>query len=255
MMHSGLKADEKVFSALEIPAATVPTCSTSRSAEDHGEQAVGTAPPILRTDLIDAIRSLDCICKVVKIGESLFFLPSSRPNNSNTSLPLFAGAMFSEEAVKMASEILQRDGEDLLSVIDAEAFYKTEPAPPKPQVIAALRKDILPFVTLLSATVPEVMQLLEDAGIPADYPRGIPDVQALAKTLTQNLGPQYVVIKREFIDEDDGATTLHYVLAGGAAGAGPPVMETFRFENPSRLFGASYYIPRKSCGNEHPSIL
>lgn len=89
------------------------------------------------------------------------------------------------------------------------------------------------------------MQLLEDAGVPADYPRGIPDVQALAKSLAQNLGPQYVVIKREFIDEDDGVTTLHYVLVGGGADAEPPVMVTSRFENPTRVFGASYYVSCK----------
>lgn len=57
------------------------------------------------------------------------------------------------------------------------------------------------------------MQLLDNAGIPADYPRGSPDVQAIANTLAQQLGPQYVLIKRGLIDEDDGATTLHHLLA------------------------------------------
>lgn len=87
------------------------------------------------------------------------------------------------------------------------------------------------------------MQLLENAGIQAEYLRGIPDVQAVAKTLAQSLGPQYVIIKREFVDEDDAATTLHYVLVGGRADAEPPVMVTSRSKNPKRVLGASYYIP------------
>lgn len=134
--------------------------------------------------------------------------------------------------------------------MDVEPFFKTWSAPPKPEVVAALRKDLLPSTTILLATVPEVMQLLEDAGIPADYPRDIPDVHALAKTLAQNLGPQYVVIKREFVDEDDGATTLHYVLVGGDADAAPHVMATSRSENPNRTLGASYSIPRKCFGSK-----
>lgn len=181
---------------------------------------------------------------------SVASLPSMRRTNADVYSLVLAGAMFSEEAVKTASEILQRNGADVLSVFDAEPFFKTESSPPKPHVVAALRRDVLPSITLLSATVPEVIGLLEDAGIPAGYPRGIPDVQALAKTLAQKLGPQYVMIKREFIDEEDGATTLHYVLISGAADAGPPVMETFRFENPKRMFGASYFVPRKFCGIE-----
>lgn len=153
--------------------------------------------------------------------------------------------MSSQEAIKIVSEILKQNGTEVMSVMDVEPFFKTWHSPPKPEVIAALRKDLLPSITLLSATVPEVMQLLEDAGIPADYPRGIPDVQAMAKTLARNLGPQYVIIKREFLDEDDGATTLHYVLVGSSADAEPPVMVTSRSENPKRVIGASYSIPCK----------
>lgn len=131
-----------------------------------------------------------------------------------------------------------------MSVLDAEPFFKTgEPALPKPKIVEALRKDVLPYISVLSATVPEAMRLLEDAGVPVNYPRGMPDVQALAKTAVTELGPQFVIIKREFLDEDDGATTLHYVLAGG--GAEPAVMSTSRFENPQRVFGVSYSIPRK----------
>lgn len=151
--------------------------------------------------------------------------------------------MLSEESITMASEILRNGGEEYMSVLDAEPFFKAESVPPKSEVITALRRDILPYVSVLSSTVPEAMHLLENAGIPVVYPRGIPDVHALAKTVATKLGPQHVIIKREFTDEDNGATTLHYVLAG--SGTEPPVMVTSRSENPKRVLGASYSIPRK----------
>lgn len=160
------------------------------------------------------------------------------------------GAIVSEAQIKAISELLPQNGAGRMSVIDVEAFFKSGTSGSKPDVVAVLRRDVLPSITLLSATVPGIMHLLEDAGIPAGYPRGIPDVQALATTVAQALGPQYVIIKREFIDEEDGATTLHYVLAGRGANAQPPVMETFRVANPRRVFGASYAIPRKLPGSK-----
>lgn len=69
----------------------------------------------------------------------------------------------------------------------------------------------------------------------------------MAKTLARNLDPQYVIIKKEFVDEDDGATILHYDLASG--GAESVVMANFRFENPKQVFGTSYSIPCKSFGS------
>lgn len=160
--------------------------------------------------------------------------------------------MFSVETIKITSEILQQSNTQLMSVIDVEPFFKTDRAPPKPEVVTALRKHLLPSITLLSATVPGAMQLLADAGIPVDHPRGIPDVQAMAETLAQRLGPQYVVIQREFVDEDDGATTLHYVLVGGGDGAEVPVKVTSRSANPKRVLGVSYYVSRESFCKEAP---
>lgn len=151
---------------------------------------------------------------------------------------MVTGALFSEESIKTVSYILQQDTE-LITVIDVEPFFKTGPTP-KPEVVAALRKDILPFTTILSATVPEVKQLLDEAGIPVDYPKSVQDVLLMANTL-RSLGPKFVIIKREIFDEGDGTTTLHFVLCGGEE----PLTVTSRFENPNRLFGASYSIPCK----------
>ncbi|KAL7946387.1 pyridoxamine kinase [Trichoderma barbatum] len=148
------------------------------------------------------------------------------------------GALFSEESIKLVSTRLQKHTQ-LMSVMDVEPFFKTGTAP-KPEVISALRKDILPSITILSATVPEVKALLNEAGIPIDYPKSIQDVQSMAKTL-RSLGPEYVVIKREIFDESDGATTLHFVLCGSEE----PLTVTSRCENPKRLLGASYSIPGK----------
>jgi hydroxymethylpyrimidine/phosphomethylpyrimidine kinase len=53
---------------------------------------------------------------------------------------------------------------------------------------------------VLSATVPEAKLLLDDVGVPADYPKSMEDVKSLAK-FVQALGPRYVLIKREILDE------------------------------------------------------
>jgi hydroxymethylpyrimidine/phosphomethylpyrimidine kinase len=126
-----------------------------------------------------------------------------------------------------------------MSILDIEPFFKTGPAP-KIEVISALRKDILPFINILSATVPEVKALLNEAGILIDYPKSIQDVLSMANAL-RSLGPKYVIIKREIFEEGDGTTTLHFVLCGDTE----PLIVTSRCENPKKLFGVSYSIPRK----------
>ena len=123
--------------------------------------------------------------------------------------------------------------------MDAEPFFKTGP-PPSSEIVAALTKHVLPSVNVLSATVPEVKALMDAAGIPVDYPRSVHDVSLMAAS-ARKLGPEYVIIKREFVDAEDKATTLHYVLSGPAGSA----METLRCRNPKGVFGASYSVPRK----------
>ena len=127
----------------------------------------------------------------------------------------------------------------LITVIDVEPFFKTGPVP-KPEVIAALRKHILPSITVLSATVPEAKALLEDAGIPVAHPNSIRDVQLMASRL-RDLGPEYVIIKREIFEEGEGTSTLHFVLCGSSE----PLTDVSRHANPKGLFGASYSVPRK----------
>lgn len=148
------------------------------------------------------------------------------------------GALSSEESIKIVSSSLQQNAH-LMSVIDVEPFFKIGPAP-KAEVITALRTDILPFISVLSATVPEVKALLDESGILIDYPRSIQDVLSMANSL-RSLGPKYVIIKREIFEESDGTTTLHFVLCGGEE----PLIVTSRCENPKRVFEASYSIPRK----------
>lgn len=96
-------------------------------------------------------------------------------------------------------------------------------------------------MTLLSATVPEVKALLDEAGIAAEYPKNMEDVVQMAKT-TQSLGPKHVIIKREIFDEGSKTTTLHFVLAGEGE---EPVIKSARFENPKGVAGTSYSIPRQ----------
>ncbi len=148
------------------------------------------------------------------------------------------GALFSVESVEIVSDILKRYTQ-VLSVIDVEPIFKTGPAP-KLEMITALRKDILPSITILSATVPEVKALLDEAGITTDYPKNMGDVVEMAKTL-RSLGPKYVLIKREIFEEIGKTTTLHFVLSGD----GEPLIVSSLFENPNSVTGASYSIPRK----------
>ncbi|KAH8901560.1 Ribokinase-like protein [Thozetella sp. PMI_491] len=202
--NGGLKADEKAVTALDVPVTAASTGSATRNEEGNIE-TIEAAP------IDDATGSIDC--KVVKIG-----------------------ALFSTESIKFVSGIL-KDRQQLSSVIDAEPFFKTGPAPTA-ELVTALTKDVLPSITILFATVPEVKKLLDEAGIPADYPKNMDDVVSLANTL-RKLGPKYVIIKREILEEGDGTTTLHFILCGGAE----PQVVASRFENPKRLFGISYSIP------------
>ncbi|PTB37374.1 hypothetical protein M441DRAFT_92597 [Trichoderma asperellum CBS 433.97] len=210
LANSGLKADERAIAAQGIPMRAVSTGSAIRNGETHVENL--PAACLIPEDEIDlAIREIDC--KAIKIG-----------------------ALISEKSIQIVSSTLQQN-KQLMSVIDVEPFFKASPTP-KPEEITALRKDILPFINILSATVPEVKALLDEAGILIDYPKSIQDVISMANTL-RSLGPKYVIIKREIFDEGDGTTTLHFVLCGDAE----PLIVASRFENPKRLFGASYSIP------------
>jgi hydroxymethylpyrimidine/phosphomethylpyrimidine kinase len=148
------------------------------------------------------------------------------------------GALFSIESIRLVSSIL-RQNTQIKSIIDAEPFFKTGPTP-KPEVVTAFRTDLLPLAGLVSATVPEVKGLLDNAGIPFDYPTSMQDVQSMANTL-RGLGPKYVIIKREIHSKDDRKTTLHFVLCGD----GDPVVSAYSCNNPGDIFGASYSIPRK----------
>lgn len=133
------------------------------------------------------------------------------------------------------SNLVQQDEAKL--VLDMEPLFKTGP-PPQEEVLTALRDDILPSTTVLCATVREAKALLDIAGIHIDYPQSIQDVQSMGQAV-QTLGPDYVVMKREILGENDGTTTLHYVLCGGAE----PQVVISRFKNPKGFFGVSYSIP------------
>ncbi|RDW68187.1 hypothetical protein BP6252_09583 [Coleophoma cylindrospora] len=207
---SGLKVDERAVLVNEVPTVTVSTCSIVR---DDGKivAITGAAISTIQNQIDDAIQNTDI--KAVKVG-----------------------ALFSVEAIKIISSILQKK-KHVSSVIDTEAFFKTGSAP-NSAVTTALRKYILPSITILFGTVPEAKALLDEAGIAADYPRGIGEVATLAKTL-RSLGPEYVLIKREIFEESDKTTTLHFILCGEEE----PLIVHSRFENPKSVTGLSYSIP------------
>lgn len=67
MICSGLKADERAITVLQVPAATVSTGLASMNAEGHTVQIIETTPTVLGTQIGHAIGSINC--KVVKIGQ------------------------------------------------------------------------------------------------------------------------------------------------------------------------------------------
>jgi len=133
-------------------------------------------------------------------------------------------------------------------VVDTEAIFKTG-RPTPPAVLKSVREKLLPMATVLSATVPEVKLLLDDAGIPVEYPKSIEDVILLAKSL-QALGPRYVLTKREIFDGGAIKTTLHYVLCGPE----DPVVAASTFENVVGVMGLSYSIPGKQLFCRRESV-
>ncbi|RDW57656.1 hypothetical protein BP5796_12457 [Coleophoma crateriformis] len=227
---SGLKVDEKAVLVKEVPVVTVSTCSIVR---DNGKIVAITAAAIstLQNQIDDAIQNTDI--KAVKIGQNLLSPTQDKRLDLTSAL---IGALFSVEAIKIISSILQKK-KHVSSVIDTEAFFKTGPAP-NSAVTTALRKYILPSITILFGTVSEAIALLDEAGIAAGYPRGMGEVATLAKTL-RSLGPEYVLIKREIFEESDKTTTLHFILCGEEE----PLIVHSRFENPKSVIGLSYSIP------------
>ncbi len=114
------------------------------------------------------------------------------------------------------------------------------------EAMTQFRTLILPYATVLCTSVDEALALLDDAGAPVPHPRGIPDIQLIGIAL-RHLGPEYVVIKQEFLDEDEQTTTLLYVLCGPQQ---KPAYDRLRCANPGLVVGASYSIPCKFRENK-----
>ncbi|KAH0592456.1 hypothetical protein MHUMG1_09843 [Metarhizium humberi] len=91
------------------------------------------------------------------------------------------GAMSSIASVQATSDIW-RQWPRMACVLDMEPFLKTGQEIPN-GVLVALIEHVLPSITLLSATVGEVMALLEGASIEAGFPTGIQGIVALGKKL------------------------------------------------------------------------
>ncbi|KAM3511373.1 hypothetical protein MY11210_004982 [Beauveria gryllotalpidicola] len=207
---SGLQADKRAIASLNVTAAVLSTGSATPKSEAGEQAVVHTTLEALQSQLSAVTETREYT--VVKLG-----------------------ALFYPESVKLVSNLLQQDKPKL--VLDMEPFFKTGP-PPQEAVLTGLRDGILPSTTVLCATVREAKALLDNASIHIDYPQSIKDVQTMGQAV-QKLGPDYVVMKREILGENDGMTTLHYVLCGGAE----PQVGISRFKNPKGYFGVSYSIP------------
>ncbi|KHO11240.1 hypothetical protein MAA_11055 [Metarhizium robertsii ARSEF 23] len=180
--NAGLKTDQKVLATLQIPCQVISSGLNSKRC--HAQ----TEPKALLAELRSALQNSDC--NVVKIG-----------------------AMPSIASVQAISDIW-RQWPRMACVLDMEPFLKTGQEIPN-GVLVALIEHVLPSITILSATVGEVMALLEGASIEAGFPTGIQGIVALGKKL-QSLGPRYVIVKREILTSP--SRRLHSISCSAALG-------------------------------------
>lgn len=143
------------------------------------------------------------------------------------------------DGVRIVADALKRF-KSAQVVLDVEVVFKTK-LPTPPELVTAVREHILPLTTVLIGTVPEVKALLDDAGVDIGYPQNMEDVEKLGKSL-RDIGPKYVVIKREMFDEASKKSTLHFLLATEAES----VMAAYQFDNDRARMGLSYHLARKS---------
>ncbi|KAG4439014.1 hypothetical protein IFR05_005530 [Cadophora sp. M221] len=172
--------------------------------------------------------------------------PSLR--NPTRQMPERWGALYTADSITAISSALQLC-KNVPCVLDSEAIFKAR-YQITPEIISAVREKLLPFTTVLSATVPEAKLLLDNAGIPIEYPQDMEDVKNLGKTLLP-LGPKSVLIKREIFDEFAKDTTLHFVLCSANE---EPLVDASRFPNPDCVTDMSYSIPGKKEMYEDPHV-
>ncbi|KAH6716953.1 pyridoxamine kinase [Leptodontidium sp. MPI-SDFR-AT-0119] len=152
------------------------------------------------------------------------------------------GALYTADSITAISSVLQKCN-NVHCVLDSEAIFKSRQKI-TPEIISAAREKLLPFTTVISATVPEAKLLLDNARIPIEYPQDMEDVKTLGKTLL-SLGPKFVLIKREIFDEV-AKETLHFVLCTNTE---EPLVVASRFSNPNCVTGMSYSIPGVIAAN------
>ncbi|KAE9372821.1 Ribokinase-like protein [Stipitochalara longipes BDJ] len=212
---TGLHADQKVLEKYNVVAATATTGSTTQDSTSCLE--IHEAPlEFLRNEIDEGVKG----------GVNVFKI----------------GTLYTEESVLLVADALKKSHHASV-VVDTEAIFKTG-RPTPPSVLRSVREKLLPLTTVLSATVPEVKLLLDDAGVLVEYPKSIEDIKHLAKAV-QALGAEYVLVKREIFDEKARKTTLHYLLCG----PGEPVIAASTFENVKGVVGLSYSIPAAITAN------
>lgn len=155
------------------------------------------------------------------------------------------GALYTADSITAISSVLQKCN-NVHCVLDSEAIFKSRQKI-TPEIISAAREKLLPFTTVISATVPEAKLLLDNARIPIEYPQDMEDVKTLGKTLL-SLGPKFVLIKREIFDGVAREATLHFVLCTNTK---EPLVLASQFSNPNCVTGMSYSILGKRYMNIH----
>ncbi|KAJ4145433.1 hypothetical protein LMH87_004284 [Akanthomyces muscarius] len=205
----GVEADKRAIISQHVSATTVATATAAR-----GQAIVPTLPSLLQDQIAAAVSQSEI----------------SKPGHVVTKI----GAVLEPVAIQILSNMLSN--REWTCVVDMEE--ERLPASHS-EAMTQFRTLILPHATVLCTSVDEALALLDDAGAPVPHPRGIPDIQLIGIAL-RHLGPEYVVIKQEFLDEDEQTTTLLYVLCGPQE---KPTYDRLRCANPGLVVGASFSIP------------
>lgn len=148
---------------------------------------------------------------------------------------MLIGTVLETAAIQMLSNLLSSG--QWTCIVDMEEWLPASHG----EAMTRFRTLVLPHTTVLCTSVDDALALLDDAGAPIPPPRGIPDVQLIGIAL-RHLGPEHVVIKQEFLDEEEQTTTLLYVLCGPQE---QPVYDRLRCANPGLVFAAGYSVPGK----------
>ncbi|KAJ2969769.1 hypothetical protein NQ176_g8497 [Zarea fungicola] len=165
---AGLEADQKVLAAHQCYAMTATTALTVQNTK--GVTDVHVVPADFVGRQIEAVVE-DIGVDVVKTG-----------------------MLGSVETIDVLADMIEKHS--LATVVVDPVMVSTSGAQLLPhEAIKHLSSRLLRLTTLLTPNIPEAKLLLTENGIPSPNVRTVADLEALAQTIRENLGPRWVLVK------------------------------------------------------------